>query len=256
MLVVPSGPTIGLVSVVALLGALSSVVGLGWAGWVVGLACGGVLSAVVSRGLVQRGGLTLGPANRVTLARAVLVCGVAALVAYAARAGLHGTAPSSGVGLLVGLSSLVLLLDWVDGFVARRTGTVSGFGARFDLEVDAFLILVLSLHAAAELGWWIVAIGLSRYVLLVAQRVSPWLRRGLPPSRWRKAVAVYQGLALTAGAAHVLPASVVIGVIVAGMGGLALSFATEVWALWQLRPSPPVAQLHSEIGVVAGCPPS
>ena len=47
---------------------------------------------------------------------------------------------------------MALLLDAVDGGVARRTGTVSGFGARFDMEVDAFLILVLSGYVAGRLG--------------------------------------------------------------------------------------------------------
>ena len=40
-----------------------------------------------------------------------------------------------------------LALDGVDGQVARRTGTASELGARFDMEVDAFLILVLSVAA-------------------------------------------------------------------------------------------------------------
>ena len=42
------------------------------------------------------------------------------------------------------LSSVALALDGVDGQVARRTRTVSALGARFDMEVDAFLVLVLS----------------------------------------------------------------------------------------------------------------
>ena len=35
-------------------------------------------------------------------------------------------------------------LDWVGSQVARRTGTTSAFGARFDMETDAFLIAVLA----------------------------------------------------------------------------------------------------------------
>ena len=64
--------------------------------------------------------------------------------------------------------------------VARRTGTASAFGARFDMEVDAFLILVLSVYVARPLGAWVLAIGLARYVLLLAERLLPWLRRPVP----------------------------------------------------------------------------
>ena len=47
------------------------------------------------------------------------------------------------VAAIVVLSTLALVLDVVDGWVARRTRTSTAFGARFDGEVDAFLILVL-----------------------------------------------------------------------------------------------------------------
>ena len=55
--------------------------------------------------------------------------------------------------------TVALLLDWVDGQVARRTHTESAFGARFDMEVDAFLILVLSVYVASTTGWWVLIIG-------------------------------------------------------------------------------------------------
>ena len=45
--------------------------------------------------------------------------------------------------MLVTLSAVALTLDLVDGWVARRSNTASNMGARFDGEVDAFLILVL-----------------------------------------------------------------------------------------------------------------
>ena len=118
-----------------------------------------------------------GPADRVTLARAVLACAVAGLAAAAALGGPEAHPAEGALGLLVGLASVALVLDAVDGWVARRTGTVSAFGARFDLEVDAFLIAVLSLHVARELGWWVATIGAARYVLLVAQQLARRSRR-------------------------------------------------------------------------------
>ena len=191
-----------------------------------------------------------GPADRVTLARAVLACAVAGLAAAAALGGPEAPAAEGALGLLVGLASVALVLDAVDGWVARRTGTVSAFGARFDLEVDAFLIAVLSLHVAREVGWWVAAIGAARYVLLVAQQMVPWLRFELPPSRWRKTVAAYQGIALTAAAAHVLPSAVAAGLLLAGLTALTVSFGTEVQALWRVRPPVAVEPAPSCIGSV------
>lgn len=191
-----------------------------------------------------------GPADRVTLARAVLACAVAGLAAAAALGGPEAHPAEGALGLLVGLASVALVLDAVDGWVARRTGTVSAFGARFDLEVDAFLIAVLSLHVARELGWWVATIGAARYVLLVAQQLVPWLRIELPPSRWRKAVAVYQGIALTAATAEVLPSAVAAGLVLAGLSALAVSFGTEVQSVWRLRPHAVGEPVPSCIGSV------
>ena len=54
------------------------------------------------------------------------------------------------VGVLVPLAVVALVLDLVDGRVARRTVTASAYGARLDGEADAFLILVLSVLVAAR----------------------------------------------------------------------------------------------------------
>ena len=37
------------------------------------------------------------------------------------------------------------------------------------MEVDAFLILVLSVYVAQSLGAWVLAIGLARYVFVAAE---------------------------------------------------------------------------------------
>ena len=50
------------------------------------------------------------------------------------------------------MATVALLLDAVDGQVARRTNTVSALGARFDMETDAFLVLVLSVYVAPIVG--------------------------------------------------------------------------------------------------------
>jgi phosphatidylglycerophosphate synthase len=97
----------------------------------------------------------LGPASSVTLVRAGFALGVAALVAWSLTADMP-------VPLLVTLATVALVLDAVDGWIARRTGTVTELGARFDGEVDAFLILALSVYVATLFGAWVLAIGVAR----------------------------------------------------------------------------------------------
>ena len=222
------GPAAGLIAQVALLLALAGTVGLGAAGWVVGLASAVGTDAGLARGLRRTGAGSLGPANRVTLARAALVCGVAALVAQS----FAGSGPRA---VLVGLATVALALDAVDGRVARRTGTVSALGARFDMEVDAFLILVLSVYVAPAAGAWVLAIGVARYALGAAGWVLPWLRQPVPPRRWRKVVAAIQGIVLTAAASDVFPEPASRAALAVALVLLAESFGRDVWWLWLRR---------------------
>ena len=132
----------------------------------------------------------LGPADLVTLGRAVLVGGVTALVADWLVTGRMPTA------VLVALAAVALALDAVDGRVARRTGTASARGARFDMEVDAVLVLVLSGYVAALLGPWTLAIGAMRYVFAVAGRIAALAavaaaRRVTPRRSWPRCRASY-----------------------------------------------------------------
>ena len=53
---------------------------------------------------------------------------------------------------VVMLAIAVTVLDGADGWLARRSGVSSAFGARFDGEVDAFLILALSVAVAPTYG--------------------------------------------------------------------------------------------------------
>ncbi len=122
-----------------------SAAGLSPAAWAVGVACGVITNAVLARGLSYYRADRLSPADWVTLVRATLAVGIAALIA-------DSFAESVPVGLLVSLAALALTLDAVDGWVARRTRTTSTLGAHFDAEADAFLILVLSVYVARSAG--------------------------------------------------------------------------------------------------------
>jgi phosphatidylglycerophosphate synthase len=194
---------------------------VGFTGWVVGLLCTGVVVALLDRARARHRVTALGPADRVTLLRAALGCGLAALVA-------DGFSSPPPMPLLVGLAAVTLLLDAVDGPVARRTGTASGFGAALDMEVDAFVLLVLSVEVARSVGPWVLLVGAARYLLLAATRMWPWLRRPVPVRYWAKVVAAAQGVALTVAAAQVLPAAVTDLALVAAIALLAESFAHQV----------------------------
>ncbi|MGW3770895.1 CDP-alcohol phosphatidyltransferase family protein [Actinomadura verrucosospora] len=161
----------------------------------------------------------LGPADHVTLARVVLTGGVAALVAG------HLTG-DAGLWPLVAAASAALVLDGVDGRVARRTGTVSRLGARFDMETDAVLVLVLSVEVARTAGLWVLAIGAMRYAFGAAAWTAPWLRAELRPSVARKAVAVVQGVALVVAASGVVPHSGAL--VAAALALLVWSFGRDV----------------------------
>ncbi|MFC8223999.1 CDP-alcohol phosphatidyltransferase family protein [Streptomyces sp. NPDC057362] len=217
---------VGAGAMLLLLVLLGTAIGMGTAGWLTGLAFAFASWAVLSRALHRSRLPSFGPANRVTLGRATLVGGVTALVADSFR-----SAPP--VSLLVGLTAVALILDGVDGRVARRTGTSTPLGARFDMEVDAFLILVLSVYVAMDLGPWVLLIGGMRYVFVAAARVWPWLTAPLPPSTARKTVAALQGVLLLLAGADLLPRLANAGVVAVALGLLVWSFGRDVRWLWR-----------------------
>jgi phosphatidylglycerophosphate synthase len=168
-------------------------------GWMAALAYLAVSNALLVGALRRERAPRLGWANAITAMRSTLVAIITGLVA----ASFVAPVP---VPLLICLVVPALILDAVDGWVARLTGTMSELGARFDMEVDAFLLLVLSAYVAPILGLWVLAIGLMRYAFVVAGWMLPWLRRRLPYRYWRKVVTAAQGIALTLAASGLIPA--------------------------------------------------
>ncbi|MGN9808314.1 CDP-alcohol phosphatidyltransferase family protein [Micromonospora sp. BQ11] len=225
---VRTGPVVGLLVQTVLLAVLAGTVGLGTAGWLAGLGYGMVLCALLSRGLSRSGARGLSPADRVTLGRAILAGGVTALAADS----FDRPAP---VALMVTLTAVALALDAVDGYTARRTGTTSELGARFDMEVDSFLVLVLCAYVAPSAGGWVLAIGAMRYAFVAASWGLPWMRGSLPPRYWRKVVAAIQGVALTVVMAEVLAGPLTVVVLMVSLALLVESFGRDVRWLWTTR---------------------
>jgi phosphatidylglycerophosphate synthase len=236
--VVPVGRALtgGLVALVALLAWLTANPGLTLPSWGAGLVCGGLVTVAVARGLARdhardhaRDNAGLSPADVVTLTRAMIACAVAALVVESWLV-QPATAP------LVGLAVVGLVLDAVDGRVARVTRRSTGFGSRFDGEADAFLLLVLSIHVAASYGGWVLAIGVARYAFWAAGSVWPWLRSSLPRRDWRKVVTAVQGIVLVVAAAELAPRPAVVLALVGALLLLTESFGRDV--LWLVRRRP------------------
>ncbi|SEL48402.1 CDP-alcohol phosphatidyltransferase family protein [Ectothiorhodospira marina] len=190
------------------------------------LAYGVLAVLLLGRWSAPRSGF--GWPNRVTLLRALPVCVLAGALAQPELYRDHGT-------LLAALAGAALLLDGLDGWLARRLDAATAFGARFDMELDAALILVLCLGLAlsGKVGAWVLAIGLMRYAFVAAGYRAPRLRRPLPDSTRRKVVCVWQVLALLACLPGFVTAATATWLAASALLALTVSFALDV--RWLLR---------------------
>lgn len=111
-------------------------------------------------------------ANLLTLLRLALVAGLPGLLSSLPRA------------LFIALVVALLVLDGVDGYVARARGETSAFGATLDMETDALTVMVLGflLWEGGAIGAWVIVAGLWRYVYAFAVALAPSLG-DCPPSR-------------------------------------------------------------------------
>ena len=183
--------------------------------------------------------LTDGPglANRVTFLRAALVVPVGALVFHPAQQ------DAATILALMAVAVIALLLDGVDGAVARRSGRVTAFGARFDMELDALLIMVLAILVwqTEQAGAWVLLIGLMRYAFVAAGWHWRWLQAPLPPSRRRQALCVVQSVGLLIALWPLGPPAVGVAAALGALLLLIYSFAVDVLWLHRHRHSAPQA---------------
>jgi phosphatidylglycerophosphate synthase len=225
------------------LAGLTAVVGLSlWARAALGLGDGYPLKAAALFAIVLLlvlAGLSghhpfarFGIANQITTARAALVVLVAALVGEPPRPILAASAAAA--------SLVVTALDGLDGWLARRAGMQSRFGARFDMEVDGLLILALSLLVAeyGKAGRWVVLSGLMRYVFVAAGWTAGWLQHPLAPSRRRQTICVVQIVALTLAIVPAIGPPFSRLLAAAGLLTLSYSFLVDTVWLWRSSGSP------------------
>lgn len=169
----------------------------------------------------------MGAANQVTIVRGALVALLAALL------GEHISRAIATVAIVV--ASAAMLLDGVDGWLARRSGTASAFGARLDMETDALFVAVLALLVwqFGKAGSWVLLSGLMRYLFGAVVAFIPRLQRPVPSTNRGKTIAVLQMIALIVALAPGCSRPASAWVAAVGLLGLVLSFALDV--VWLLR---------------------
>ncbi|MEP2920672.1 MAG: CDP-alcohol phosphatidyltransferase family protein [Sulfitobacter sp.] len=181
------------------------------------------ISGLCLRGLMSHYPHTkLGSCNIVTLLRAALVSVLAGAI--------FAPAPAWAVFFI---AVLAFLSDGADGWLARRSGLSSDFGARFDMEMDALLgaVLALVLLGHGLVGFGILVLGFTRYVFVLAGLIWPALRRDLPENYRRKTICVFQIAALILLVFPLTPSAVAPLITSVAAGLLLYSFAVDAWAL-------------------------
>lgn len=169
-------------------------------------------------------------ADTVTVVRAVLVAVVAGWAVLVALGSLPATS-----WWLLGLALVALLLDGVDGAVARRTQTTSEVGAMLDAETDAAMMMALSVIAAHQVGVWILLAGGLRYVFAAVETVRwtpPTGQRPVLPDRpSRRVIAALAAVALAVTVAPGLAPLITIALCAVALSLLLVSFGLDAISL-------------------------
>ena len=163
-----------------------------------------------------------GLANRVTLFRSAMTTLLLALIGEESNEGVAWFA--------VIMALLVLVLDGIDGWLARSRDEVSQFGARFDMETDALFVFCVSalVWQFGKAGPWIVVAGMMRYLFVASGYVWPWMGRPLPASLRRKVAFVLQTFLLMVCLTPILSSPLSDVVAFVGLVVLTGSFAIDV----------------------------
>lgn len=167
--------------------------------------------------------------NAITLGRTVIVCAMAGIL-------VDGQVGAWAWPMVV-VASVALILDGFDGWAARRFAISSRFGARFDMEIDALCLLVLSAMVAdlGKVGPYVLLVGLIRYGFVAAGWLWPILNRPLPSSGRRKTICVVQGVVLTVCLAPIIPPLLAVPAVLVSLGLLVYSFTVDTMWLMNSR---------------------
>ena len=146
---------------------------------------------------------------------------------------LHASPAPFAIALL-----LAWALDGVDGLLARRLGAETTFGALWDTEVDAFLVLsaAVELWSSGKLGAWVLLGGALRYAYVLCLAAFPPRAGALPRSRFARYA--FGAIVLALAAALLLPQPFAVGAAAVGTAWLGFSFLRSFGWLYGRRRSP------------------
>jgi CDP-diacylglycerol--glycerol-3-phosphate 3-phosphatidyltransferase len=188
--------------------------------WLVGaVSVWGYVIALVFRERPER----LSLPTFVTLSRALLIAIAAGFMFWRGPVALAALA-----------YALAVLLDDVDGRLARKLNQVTPFGAKLDMDIDAAGVLIATTLGIlyGKLPAWYLAVGLARYLFVLGGVVRRRLGRAsreldrIPLRRWLAGLSM--GFLATSLWPSV-PPSVTMKVAVVVGGASLLMFARDFW---------------------------
>lgn len=123
---------------------------------------------------------------------------------------------------------LLLVLDGIDGFLARKLSCETAFGAKFDMEVDALTVLFASwsLVAYQDFPVWVLCLGLWRYAFACWRAIhytSCSVDRRSKLGRW---IFVFTMLSLCC--AFLLPPQNSVYILLIAFLALSISFSQDI----------------------------
>jgi phosphatidylglycerophosphate synthase len=163
-----------------------------------------------------------GLANSLTLTRVV---GTLALL----------LAPGLDPGWQSGAVLLLVCVDGVDGWAARRFDTASTFGQVFDHESDALLLLTvcLLLLASGRVGSWILLPGALRYGYVLLSRQAQPLQQTTPGNHFIRLIGVTTTLGLAVCWLPAIPTPIASSLAAGLTLALTGSFVFSTWRLYR-----------------------
>lgn len=201
-----------------------------WASFLTSILTWSVITCLILRSLRDHPHAVFGQANAVTLMRAISAAVLAGFVPVAAD-----ITSLNAMWAIAIAATITLCMDGLDGYLARKHGLSSDFGARFDMETDALLALIITLFLwqSGKVGVWVLSLGLMRYAFLTAAIWLKPLQAELYPSLRRKTLCVVQVGALCLMLCPWLSPfqATVVGLL--ALSGLAYSFVVDIAWLYK-----------------------
>ena len=223
--------SLGFVSLAIALSLTASSIGADLAHIAISLLVYGAISGAIVLGLpLHLPHLRFGPANRLSLLRGVII---AVLAGFAWNT--PATPTVEWVVCILAISTLIL--DGLDGAVARRSGIISTLGARLDCELDGLLTLVLSIivYSSGRVDAFILLAGSMHYLFFAARFVKLVPTVELPSSFRRQTAGVVSSFLLVVCCAPSMGANIDTALALTAVLLLTSSFASDLATLIRVK---------------------